>query len=439
MIAVLLAAVVGADSGAPSPGTLAGLTLGTTFANASSEHPDAQLRRNGAGSRWTWKRPAGGTVTVLLDNFGTVAQIYFVADRGEGGVIDLPCVGNFPVQDSHVNLGVAINRKECVPAGDGTYRLHDGSILNVLFADPGDGQLDMVHWYKPGAMNAASQTARVAITVFECEHDATAAPKLTIYDLDRIFAAGSIVPTWSFEDPVWKTTISLPAGHYILSARTTHCSGETEQLVAVSDRTRHVTMTLDERQANPKAITVRIDEDMYASAVYGLLPGDVARIEMMSADSLIGEQSRQTAKIDNDIYEFDHLRSGSYILRASYGDIWVSREVVIPANQYGVTVRADLTPEDASEIVREQAAGSAFVPVHYNGPPLQTFRIGNASVDGWTTELLKPSDYRPSAQRISATALGALAAVQGFLKTDRRIPERFSSLSSWSARNSGTR
>ena len=258
---------------------------------------------------------------------------------------------------------------------------------------------------------------------------------LAYRDIDKIFAADSITSHWSFEKPVWTTTISVPAGHYIFEAHTKHCTGETEQLVAIPGRTRHVTLTLDERQeANAKRFMIRLDEDMYASAVYGLLPDIAARAELMSADSLIGEQTRQTGKTDDGIYEFDHLRSGRYVLRITYGDIVASREVVIPPNEYGVTIRADLSPEIATQIVQEQAGGSGFVPLRvYNGPPLQTFRRGNASVDGWVTEpLIRPADYSLETQRISTPVLAALAATGRFLGTDSRIPKQFRSLSEWS-------
>jgi hypothetical protein len=432
MMLFLLGGVIDAIGAAPSAESLAGVSLGATLAELRSEHPDAEVRRNGAGSRWTWKTPAGGTVTVLADNGERVVKVSFMADRGEADSVDLPCVKIFPVQDSHVNFDAAIDQKTCVPMGSNKYRLNDGSILEVFFGDPGDGQLQLVRWYNPREREAPWLPAQVAVSVFECTHNAADPPELRIYDLDKIFAADSIEPNWSFEKPVWKATISVPAGHYILHANTKRCAGESEQLVAIVGHTRHVTMTLDEKQEVNGKIIARIDEDMDASAVYGLLPSAATRIELMSADSLVGEQTRQTGKVDGSIYEFDHLRSGRYVLRATYGDIFVSREVTVPPNEYGATVRADLSPEDASQIVKEQAAGSNFVPVNYNGPPLQTYRIGHASVDGWTTEpLIKPSDYSPSAQRISTPALGAVGAMTHFLNTDSRIPQQFRSLSVW--------
>jgi hypothetical protein len=138
VIVFLLAGVIDANEGAPPGRTLAGLTLGTTLANVSIEQPGAQLRRNGAGSSWTWKRPAGGTVIVLLDNAEKVVEVSFMADQGEADGADLPRVKNFPVQDSHVTLDTAIDQNECVPIGNDKYRLRDGSILDIAGIGVGD-------------------------------------------------------------------------------------------------------------------------------------------------------------------------------------------------------------------------------------------------------------------------------------------------------------
>lgn len=419
------------NAATPPVATLAGVALGTSIATVRREHPDGEVRQNGAGARLTWKRPAGGIVSVLADNTDKVVKISFMAYRGETDSLDAPCVKNFPIQSSPVNFNKTINENECVAIGNDKYSVNNGSIIEVYF---GDGQLQLVRWYKPGMREPSWVASKVAVTVFECLHDPAAPPELRVYDIDGIFAADSVAPKWTFEKPAWNATISVPAGHYIFSAHTKHCTGETEQIVAIPNRTRHVTLTLDERQeANAKPFTIRIDEDMYASVVYGLLPSPATRVEIMSADSILGEQTRRTGKIDNGVYEFDHMKSGRYVLRLTFGDIVVSREVTVPPNQYGLTVRADLSPSDASQIVQEQAAGSGIVPLHYNGPALQTFHKGNASVDGWATEpLIRPSDYSPEAQRISPAALSALAATQRFLDTDVRIPGQFRGLSAWS-------
>lgn len=279
---------------------------------------------------------------------------------------------------------------------------------------------------------STAPTATVEVTVFECAHDADSAPTLRFADIARTFASVPVSPQWTFEEPIWKTTVRIPPGHYILSSRTKHCTGESEQLVAMADKIRHVTFTLD-LAANEKQLIARVDEDMYASAVYGDLPPG-ARVDIMSADSIIGEQTRQAAKVDDSIYEFDHVMAGRYILRLVFGGIAVTREVAIPKDAYGATVRADLTLEDAAQIVKIQAAGSRFVPVPtYTGEPGETFQHGIATVDGWTTQLIPPSDYGTGAQRVSAPVLRALEVARRFLASDARIPPAFRALPDWSA------
>lgn len=207
MMLFLPGAVIGAIGAAPSAESLAGISLGATLADVRSEHPDAQVRRNGAGSRWTWKTPGGGTVTVLADNSERVVKVFFMADRGETDSVDLPCVKTFPVHDSHLNFEATLDQKTCAQLGNNKYQLNNGSILEAFFGGPGDGQLQFVRWYNPREREAAWLSAQIAVSVFECSHDPADAPELRVYDLDRIFAADSIAPHWSFEKPVWKATV----------------------------------------------------------------------------------------------------------------------------------------------------------------------------------------------------------------------------------------
>lgn len=292
---------------------------------------------------------------------------------------------------------------------------------------------------KPATAGAAeaisSPAASISITVFECVHDAGSPPVLRVTDIDKILASVPVTPQWYFQEPVWKTTISVPSGHYIFHARTKHCTGESEQLVAIPGIVRHLTITLDEKdeQAPGTIQSVKVDEDMYASAVYGVLPSAIARVELMSLTSPIGEQTRQTAKVDGDVYEFDHLMPGRYVVRIVYGDILVSREVIIPSNVYGAVVRADLTAEEASRIVQVQASGSGFVSVeNYAHEQEQRLRLGSAVVDGWTNQLIPPSDYNTRTLRLNVSLVHALDVTRGFLISDRRIPTGFRSLSAWS-------
>jgi hypothetical protein len=277
---------------------------------------------------------------------------------------------------------------------------------------------------------AAASSVQVAIEVFPCA-PTTSAPELRISDIAKTFATVPTAPRWSFDGFAWKATVSVPEGHYIVHSGSDQCSGESEQWVAIAGQPRHVAITL-----NKKGRLTSIDENMYAGAVFGLLPSVPVKIEIMSGDSIIGEQTRKAAAVDGNAYQVDHLEAGQYVLRIAFGGVVASREVTIPSRPYGATTRADLTRADASEIVKMQAAGSGFIPVQYNGTePLQTFRVGSAVVDGWITDpLIKPSDYRFWEQRISAPALAALSAAQRFLASDSRIPIQFRNLADWSAK-----
>jgi hypothetical protein len=135
---------------AASGTTLAGLTLGAPFAPTAAAHPDMRPLPRSNGSLWSWRRPEGGTIDVYTDTSGIVTSIAFTADDGEIGTVDLPCVrGEFPIQDSHVNLDFAIDPKDCESGPFGTYELRDHSILEATFLGPGDGQLHEVQWYRP--------------------------------------------------------------------------------------------------------------------------------------------------------------------------------------------------------------------------------------------------------------------------------------------------
>jgi len=433
VLTFLLAAAVGANAEPAPPRTLAGVMLGATLAAVATGHPNTNSFRTSAGTRSTWNTPKGGTVAVSADRAGKVVGVDFLAKQGEDEDIDLPCVKNFPIQDSHVNLDFAIEGSACVPVGDGAYRLRDGSVLFVWFEGPGDGQLQEARWYRPApSEDLALPTAQVTATIFECAYDANDAPTLRIADVDRLFAPVPVTPQWSFQEPIWQTTVAVPVGHYIINARTKHCTGESEQLVTIAGQTRHVTVTLNDR-VTPNKLTARIDEDMYASAVYGFLPSLPSRAEIMAADSTIGEQTRRSATIDGNFYEFDHLKAGRYVVRLVFGDIVVSREVVIPKDIYGATVRADLTARDASEIVRTQAAGTGYVPVeNYMHEKVETHRLGPATVDGWTNQFTAPSDYNIRTQRIGTPVLHALEVAQHFLSSDGRVPPAFRTLSAFS-------
>jgi hypothetical protein len=157
MIPFVLAAVV-AVGGEPWTATLAGVTLGSNVTQVLPEHPGAQGSPNGSGHWWRWSRREGGTVTVTPDDAGNITRVDFQADKGQSNSVDLPCVGAFPVQDSHVDLEFALHKTACSPFNGAAYGLPDRSVVNVRFNGPGDnglgdGQLVEATWYRPTDKN----------------------------------------------------------------------------------------------------------------------------------------------------------------------------------------------------------------------------------------------------------------------------------------------
>jgi hypothetical protein len=146
MFAFFLAGIVGANVEPASPSTLAGVPLGATLASVNAAQPSAQVIRTDSGARLTWNVAGGGIVVASTDRTGKVVEVDFVAREGEDGNIDVPCIGTFSIQDSHVNFDSAIVGKSCTTIGDGKYQLADGSVLSVSFEGPGDGQLHEATW-----------------------------------------------------------------------------------------------------------------------------------------------------------------------------------------------------------------------------------------------------------------------------------------------------
>jgi hypothetical protein len=154
MIPLVLAAIVAAG-GELKTSTLAGVTLGSNLTQVLSEYPRAERSVN-PGQRWVWSRRGGGTVTVTADDLGNITRIDFVANKGQDNNVDLPCVGAFSVQDSHVNLEFALNKTACSAFNGATYGLPDRSLVEVRFDGPGDGQLIEAIWYRPSNENLSS-------------------------------------------------------------------------------------------------------------------------------------------------------------------------------------------------------------------------------------------------------------------------------------------
>ena len=71
----------------------------------------------------------------------------------QGGNVDLPCVGAFPVQDSGANLQFALAKTACSAFNGAAYGLPDRSVVAVRFNTPGDGRLMEATWYRPSVKN----------------------------------------------------------------------------------------------------------------------------------------------------------------------------------------------------------------------------------------------------------------------------------------------
>jgi hypothetical protein len=223
----------------------------------------------------------------------------------------------------------------------------------------------------------AAAIVQATIEVIPCSPDTSDRPELRIIDLSKAFAPVPTSPQWSFDGQSWKTKVSVSDGHYVDHSEAKKCSGESEQWVAVAGEPRHIVITLNK---GPGIVT--LDENMFTGAVYGTLPSELARVEIMFADSVFGEQTRRAAVVDGSLYQIGHLRPGEYVLRMEFGGGVASREITIPNRAYGMAIRADLTSSDAKAIVSAQAAGSGFTQVHISAHTADVFRLGSATVDG---------------------------------------------------------
>jgi hypothetical protein len=193
---------------------------------------------------------------------------------------------------------------------------------------------------------------------------------------------------------------------------------------------RHVALAL-----NVGRVFAVIDGGLNAGVVYGSLPSQTAQVELMSADSPIGEQTRRQVSTDGDTFQQNYLSRGRYVVRISLGrGLIVSREITLESSN--AVVRADFTAADAAEIVRQQARGAGFIRVFDSMTTSgSTFHLGNAETDGWISNpLIAPSDYNIQELRISANVLAALTTAQQFLIKESQIPATFKNLAAWNAR-----
>lgn len=130
--------------------TLAGVSLGDTLDEVIGAHPEAKQDRTSQGLVLTWRR-SECVVIASIGATGRIGRIDFSADDSKDNSIDLPCIGQFPIQDSHVNLGVALQQSQCasVIGSDSAYELNDGSVVTITFEGPGDGPLREAIWRGP--------------------------------------------------------------------------------------------------------------------------------------------------------------------------------------------------------------------------------------------------------------------------------------------------
>ena len=149
MIPLALAAVVTVEGNLQS---LAGVTLGSKVAQILLAHPEARRSPKTSARWWRWSRREGGTVTITADDIGNITRVDFQADRGQGGSIDLPCVGAFPVRASDVSLNSALRKTACSAFNGAAYGLPDHSVVDVRFG-PGYRRLAEATWYRPSGKN----------------------------------------------------------------------------------------------------------------------------------------------------------------------------------------------------------------------------------------------------------------------------------------------
>ena len=281
----------------------------------------------------------------------------------------------------------------------------------------------------------ASSTVRVAVEVFVCSSDREDVPVLSMYAARSGNVKMQVAPRWSFNGDAWRTSVDVPQGNYVISARSKRCNGLSTQWYALPGAVRHITLTLNE-----EGRVGNIGGNYYAGVVYGSLPSQTTKVEVMSVDGAIGEQTRLQASVDGETYQEGYLPRGRYVLRASLGSVIVSREITLASGN--AVVRADFTPADAAEIIRQQARGSRFTRVtDSTGASIQSYRLGSSEIDGWISDpLIPPSDYDTREQRISSEGLAALSAAERFLIKESAIPAAFKNLNAWNASisNSGT-
>jgi hypothetical protein len=151
MISIILATIAALSFSKPQ--TLAGVTLGDNIARILSGHPNAHRSIRGSAQWWSWTGPGTGTITITADDAGVVTRVSFLAGSDRTAKVALPCVGRFAEQDSDSLLNLALQKTPCSAFDGDRYGLPDGSLVEVRFSAPDDGQLVGATWYRRTATN----------------------------------------------------------------------------------------------------------------------------------------------------------------------------------------------------------------------------------------------------------------------------------------------
>ena len=237
-----------------------------------------------------------------------------------------------------------------------------------------------------GANGAASdQGVSLLLTVFPCANDSAAPPALRAWAMKKLAPEVPVVPAWEHAGATWQGTMTLEAGAYIFTADSPHCSSGEARWIAIPGAQRHFAITLN------KVKSMTLDAGTAYGSVSGFLPAPAATVEVFRAGETGQKQLCGPVPTDGNTYQLVFLRPGRYVVRIAFGDVAVNRTLTIGRTIETLTVRADLTADDAASIVRQQAAGSHFVYA-VDGEHVRhtTLQLGAATANGWTTASPSP-------------------------------------------------
>jgi len=269
-----------------------------------------------------------------------------------------------------------------------------------------------------GLAAAAPAPVKVNIAVLPCAQDAAAKPDLYLSDIDRRFARLQIHPDWHEAGGVWATRVDVPRAHYIVDASSQHCSGASQQWVALPGGERHVLLALNES----KILTT--DENMYAAAVYGHIPMPEMSVELLPADSVLGDSGRRSGTIDGDTYQFGHVVPGRYYVVMGFGAVRAARMITVPTKPYGATVEVSMEKSTALGLSQAESAGSRFH--EYSDPkfgPYSMFELGPSSDDGWIANPLPAvAGYPVWGKQLSSAVVRSVEIARKLVVNDEALP-----------------